>query len=64
IGALGSSRSHAKRVARLQAQGFSEQEISVIHAPIGLDIGSLTPSEIALSIIAEVVQAMRARNGG
>jgi len=63
IGALGSSRSHAKRVARLQAQGFSAQEISVIHAPIGLDIGSLTPSEIALSIIAEVVKAMRARNG-
>ena len=63
IGALGSKRSHAKRVKRLTARGFSEQEISVIHAPIGLDIGSLGPSEIALSIIAEVVKVMRERNG-
>jgi len=63
IGALGSRRSHAKRVERLKAQGFGEAETSVIHAPIGLDIGSLSPGEIALSIIAEVVKVMRARNG-
>lgn len=63
IGALGSRRSHAKRVARLHALGVSEEETSVIHAPVGLDIGSVSPGEIALSIIAEVVKVMRARNG-
>lgn len=60
IGALGSTRSHAKRVDRLTAQGFTEEEIARISAPVGLDIGSVTPNEIALSIIAEVVKALRA----
>lgn len=63
IGALGSRRSHARRVERLKAQGFSDEDASLIHGPIGLDIGSVTPNEIALSIIAEVVKSMRIKNG-
>ncbi|MBF0276143.1 MAG: XdhC family protein [SAR324 cluster bacterium] len=56
IGALGSRKTHAKRVLRLQESGFSDLEISRIKAPIGLDIGAESPDEIALSIIAEIVQ--------
>ena len=63
IGALGSSRSHAKRLERLKEKGCDEAQFGRIHAPVGLDIGSLTPAEIALSIIAEVVQALR-KDGG
>lgn len=57
IGALGSKRTHAKRVARLQGAGFSEAEIARIQAPIGVDINAKTPREIALSVMAEVIQA-------
>ncbi len=60
LGALGSKRSHEKRVGRLKERGFGEEECRVIHAPVGLDIGSVTPNEIALSIVAEVVSALRA----
>jgi xanthine dehydrogenase accessory factor len=59
IGALGSRKSHANRVARLTAQGFGADEIGRIHAPIGLDIGSVTPAEIAVSIIGEIIGALR-----
>ncbi len=59
IGALGSKKTHAKRVARLQEKGFTEAQISKIHAPIGLSIGAQNPEEIALSIMAEIVQAQR-----
>jgi xanthine dehydrogenase accessory factor len=55
IGALGSKRTHAKRVERLKGYGFSEEEIHTIHAPIGVPINALLPKEIALSVMAEVI---------
>lgn len=56
IGALGSKKTHAKRVERLKAYGFTEDQISRIHAPIGLHIGAMSAKEIALSVISEVVK--------
>ncbi len=59
LGCLGSTRTHAKRVARLEATGFTADEIAKIHAPVGLNIGGKSPSEIALSIMAEVTATLR-----
>ena len=59
IGALGSKKTHGARVQRLRAAGFGEAEIARIHAPIGLDIGAVSPAEIALSILAEIVATLR-----
>jgi len=59
LGCLGSTRTHAKRVARLQDAGFSQADIARIHAPIGLDLGGRAPAEIAVSIMAQVVQTLR-----
>jgi len=59
VGALGSNKSHAKRVARLQARDVSDQLIGRINGPIGLDIGAKSPSEIAVSILAQVIQTQR-----
>jgi len=55
IGALGSRKTHAKRVARLEAYGFNENEIARIKSPIGIDIKSQLPREIALSIMGEII---------
>lgn len=61
IGALGSRRSHEKRLARLKARGFDDDTMKRIHGPIGLDIGAVTPPEIAISIVAELVSKRRAK---
>jgi xanthine dehydrogenase accessory factor len=59
LGCLGSTRTHAKRVERLRAEGFGEDRIARIHAPVGLNIGAKSPAEIALSILAQITQVLR-----
>lgn len=59
LGCLGSARTHAKRVDRLKEAGFSDDQISKIHAPVGLDIGAKTPAEIAVSIMAQITERLR-----
>lgn len=64
VGALGSRRTHAKRVERLSAAGLSAAALDRLHAPIGLDIGAEGPAEIALSIAGEVVAVLRGKGEG
>ncbi|MCE8472029.1 XdhC family protein, partial [Rhodovulum sulfidophilum] len=59
LGCLGSSRTHAGRVARLEAAGVVPGRIAAIHAPVGLGIGARTPGEIAVAILAEILQRLR-----
>ena len=59
IGALGSRKTHAKRLARLKEAGIRDADLARIHAPIGLDIGAVSPAEIAVSIMAEITQWLR-----
>jgi xanthine dehydrogenase accessory factor len=60
IGALGSRKTHARRVERLKAErGFTDNDIGRIHSPIGLDIGAVSPAEIAVAIIGEITQRLR-----
>ena len=63
IGALGSKKTHAARLKRLQVLGFGEAELARIHGPVGLDINAVSPAEIAVSIMAQVTQVLRAEPG-
>lgn len=59
LGCLGSTRTHDKRVDRLTQAGCTTDDIARIHAPVGLDIGSANPAEIALSVVGQIVSVMR-----
>jgi xanthine dehydrogenase accessory factor len=59
IGALGSRKTHARRLARLKEQGVTDNNLGRIHAPIGLDIGAISPAEIAVSIMGEITARLR-----
>jgi xanthine dehydrogenase accessory factor len=63
IGAMGSRGTTARRAAALKEAGFTDDDLARIHAPIGLDIGSRSPEEIALSIVAEIVKERRGGEG-
>ena len=59
IGALGSRKTHARRVERLKKDGLSDADIARIHAPIGLDIDAVSPAEIAVAIMGQITQVLR-----
>jgi xanthine dehydrogenase accessory factor len=59
VGALGSKKTHARRVEHLRARGLGEEAIARIHAPIGLSIGAASPAEIAVAILAEITLRLR-----
>lgn len=59
VGALGSKKTHARRVERLKAQGVGDAAVARIHAPIGLPIGAVSPAEIAVAIMAEITSRLR-----
>jgi xanthine dehydrogenase accessory factor len=59
VGALGSKKTHAARIGRLKTAGFDDPAIRRIHGPVGLDIGAVSPAEIAVSIMAQIVERLR-----
>jgi xanthine dehydrogenase accessory factor len=59
VGSLGSGKTHASRLSRLRGRGFSEAEVARIRGPVGLPIGARSPAEIAVSILAQVIEALR-----
>jgi xanthine dehydrogenase accessory factor len=59
IGALGSRKTHAKRLDRLKAQGASDDTIAKLHAPLGLPIGAISPGEVAVAIMAQITAQLR-----
>ena len=59
VGALGSRKTHGKRVERLRERGLADDAIERIHAPIGLDIGAASPQEIAVAVMAQIIAALR-----
>ena len=62
IGALGSRKTHAKRVDRLKEAGIADADIARICAPIGLDISASSPAEIAVAVMAQIISAFRKRD--
>ncbi|MFU1476812.1 XdhC family protein [Roseovarius sp. C7] len=63
VGALGSTRSRDKRAVRLEQAGASAAEIARIHGPVGLDIGAVSPAEIAVSTLSEMIAVLRGKSG-
>lgn len=61
IGSLGSRKTHSARAARLQKLGWTQTDLDRIHGPVGLDIGSQSPSEIAVSILAQIIEVLRTK---
>src|SRR6185312_3010940 len=59
VGALGSRKTHARRVERLKQQGLTDADLARIHAPIGLAIGAVSPAEIAVAIMAQITERLR-----
>lgn len=59
VGALGSRKTHGKRIERLSVAGIPDDQLSRIAAPVGLDIGAKSPTEIAVSILAQMTAALR-----
>jgi xanthine dehydrogenase accessory factor len=60
IGALGSRKTHEKRLQRLRGEGFTDAELARIRGPVGLNINAVSPAEIAVSIVAQVIETLRA----
>src|SRR6266700_472752 len=59
IGALGSRKTHGRRIERLKGQGAGDEQLARIHAPIGLPIGAISPPEIAVAIMGEITSRLR-----
>jgi xanthine dehydrogenase accessory factor len=64
VGALGSRKTHGRRIERLAAEGVPERDLARIKAPIGLDISASSPAEIAVAVLAQVIEALRTRGLG
>ncbi len=60
IGALGSRKTHADRLRRLAEAGFGDADFARIHGPVGLNIGAISPAEIAVAILGQVTSVLRA----
>ena len=62
IGALGSRKTHGRRVTRLKEAGLTDADLARIHAPIGLQIGAVSPAEIAVAIMGEITVTLRMKS--